>query len=238
MKKSFCLIVCVLIFVVCAFVECAPPDDTPGSEDGAGFDVDTTVTDDYKLYMPDKEIVDVGFIFYLGTMMDLSNYDYVLTEIAASGVAVCVPNNAFADLAYSENEIAYEVLGAQRYFVGGHSQGGGAAVRRACENLQTTVGCILFSPLVSNDCSLAQTTLPAIFFQAENDRVLTDAMQQDAKSRMNDLCQYVLLEGAGHMCYGESDLLDSGGTVRDKREIQDEIASQTIAFIDRVIAGL
>ena len=38
-----------------------------------------------------------------------------------------------------------------------------------------------------------------------------------------------------HMCYGTSSLLDGGGTIRDKAEIQAEVAQKTLAFMQQVI---
>lgn len=195
------------------------------------YSVNCVETEDYKLYKPDAEAIEYGFIFFLGTAMSVDNYDYILTKIAAAGFSVYVPSNMFPDLTYDTINIDYDAIGAEKYFVGGHSQGGGAAVRYASENADTIQGLILFSPLVSNSATLAGTEIPSLYFQAENDYVLTDAMQADAKSRMNDSCEYVLLNGAGHMCYGKSSLLDNGGTVRPKEEIQNEIIAKTLSFI-------
>lgn len=201
------------------------------------YDVAETETTDYKLYMPEADGVNIGFIFYLGTAMSTSNYDYIMRKIASAGIAVYVPNNPFPDLAYKTDEKAYSVLKLSGYFIGGHSQGGGAAVRRAYENSDTTKGVILFSPLVSNPTTLADTSLPSVYFEAQNDYVLSASQRENAKSRMNAHCEYVLLNGAGHMCYGESNLLDGGGTVRDKREIQDEIAAKVIVFMQNALNG-
>lgn len=231
-KKTLCVFAVILLCCVCA-AAFGCKDGEP--QEGGSETLDITAAEDYKLFMP-KEGVRAGFIFYLGTAMDVDNYDSILTKVAESGIAVYVSSNPFPDLLYDEEEAAYDLLGLNKYFIGGHSQGGGAAVRRACENEDSTAGCILLSPLVSNSFTLADKDIPAIYFEAENDNVLSSGMQNNAKSRMNESCEFVLLQGAGHMCYGESSLLDGGGTVRDKAEIQAEVAEKIIAFINGVLA--
>lgn len=241
--KRFCLRLAAIAAITCVFcsvflTSCSKDDATAvdySDLGGNSYAVTQSVNDGYKLYTPQTDGVTYGFVFFLGTAMSVSNYDYVLGKIAAAGIAVYVPSNPFPDLSYGANVLDTGVTGAQKFFVGGHSQGGGAAVRYACENTDDTAGAILFSPLVSNDRSLKDGSLPALYFEAQNDYVLTDDMQNDAKSRMNASCRYVLLEGAGHMCYGQSSLLDGGGTTRDKREIQDEIVACVLDFMQNVI---
>lgn len=203
---------------------------------GNDYEVVETHDNDGKLYQPQGK-AKWGFIFYLGTAMNMSNYDYILNKIASKGIAVYVVNNMFADIMYNEEEKAYKVLGDINYFIGGHSQGGGAGLRRAIENPETTKGCVFYSALVSNQCTLADTQIPAILFEAENDNILSSKQKQDTKNRMNSLCTYVLLEGANHMCYGKASvgLMGDGENTRDKQEIQDEIVVKTLEFMDKVI---
>lgn len=200
------------------------------------YDVETIIDDDSKIYQP-KANVEWAFIFYLGTSMSLDNYDDILKSIASHGIAVIVPDNKFADLTYKAQESAYKKYGEINYIIGGHSQGGGAAVRRASENMQSTKACILMSPMISNDASLKDTQLPVLFFEAQNDGILNDKHKQTIKSRMNGLCEYVLLEGANHMCYGEAEagLLGDGKNEREKSQIQAQVVDKCIEFIDGVI---
>lgn len=224
-----------LLFALCACTKKPAADYTDLAQNS--YDVKITDEDGGRLYSPEADNVTWGFIFYLGTAMSTDNYDYIMTAVAAAGIAVYVPSNPFPDLLYSENEEGFSALGTQNYFIGGHSQGGGAAVRRACENLSSTRGVVLFSPLISNDFTMSDKDMPTIYFEAENDNVLSQSMQNAAKSRMNESCEFITLQGAGHMCYGTSSLLDGGGTVRDKREIQDEVIAATLDFMQEVISG-
>lgn len=222
-----------LLFALCACTEKPAADYTDLAQNS--YDVKITDEDGGRLYSPEADNVTWGFIFYLGTAMSTDNYDYIMTAIAKAGIAVYVPSNPFPDLLYSENEEGFSALGTQNYFIGGHSQGGGAAVRRACENLSSTRGVVLFSPLISNDFTMSDKYMPTIYFEAENDNVLSQSMQNAAKSRMNESCEFITLLGAGHMCYGTSSLLDGGGTVRDKREIQNEVIAATLDFMQKII---
>lgn len=236
------LLLCLLLSSCFVSCQSAPENGVTGNVDYSdlaanSYEVEEVTNTGYKLYRPVADGVEYALIFFLGTAMSVDNYDYIMTKTAAAGVAVYVPSNPFPDLTYNTIAIDYNAIGAEYYLVGGHSQGGGAAVRYAAENADTIKGLILFSPLVSNDATLVGIDIPSLYFQAENDYVLTDAMQADAKSRMNDACKYVLLNGAGHMCYGESSLLDNGGTVRPKQEIQDGILHEIVSFLDAAING-
>ena len=222
-----------LLFLICACTEKPASDYTDLMRNN--YEVEISDEDDGRLYSPQAKNVTWGFIFYLGTAMSTDNYDYIMTAIAKAGIAVYVPSNPFPDLLYSENEEGYFALDTQNYFIGGHSQGGGAAVRRACENPTSTRGVALYSPLISNDCTLSDKDMPTIYFEAENDKVLSSSMQSAAKNRMNKDCEFVTLRGAGHMCYGASSLLDGGGTTRDKAEIQAEVIQKTLSFMQSVI---
>ena len=219
------LAVCLCFCLACLGACEDPPVADLSNMAANSYEVEITDTEEYRLYMPKATGVTCGFIFYLGTAMNTDNYDVILSAISAAGVAVYVSSNPFPD----------SLLNAEKYFVGGHSQGGGAAVRRACENAQTTAGAILLSPLISNDFTLADKDVPTLYFEAENDYVLSSSMQAAAKGRMNESCEFITLRGAGHMCYGASDLLDGGGTIRDKAEIQREVSAAILAFMQRVI---
>ena len=122
-KKTLCVFAVILLCCVCAAAfGCA--------DDGGSETLDITAAEDYKLFMP-KEGVRAGFIFYLGTAMGVDNYDSILTKVAESGIAVYVSSNPFPDLLYDEEEAAYDLLGLNKYFIGGHLPGGGGAGGRA-----------------------------------------------------------------------------------------------------------
>lgn len=202
------------------------------------YEIETLSVNGYKLYQP-KANTEWVFVFYLGTAMLIDNYDAILSNVAAHGISVVVPNNKFADVMYKQTEAAYGMFKADNYILGGHSQGGGAAIRRASENLQTTKACVLYSPMLAptNDTTLSESDLPVIFFEAENDKILSSSDKSKVKTRMNGTCEYVMLEGANHMCYGESSLMSSqdGALERTKEEIQAQVTQLTLEFLDKII---
>ena len=233
--KKVAAAIAMLLFALCLGA-CAPLPEADYTDIALNsYEVEITDREDGRLFSPKAENVTWGFIFYLGTAMSTDNYDNIMTEIASAGIAVFVNSNPFPDVLYNEEDGAYAALGMQNYFIGGHSQGGGTAVRRACENPTSTRGVALYSPLISNDCTLSDKDMPTIYFEAENDNVLSSSMQSAAKNRMNKDCEFVTLRGAGHMCYGASSLLDGGGTTRDKAEIQAEVIQKTLSFMQSVI---
>lgn len=137
MDKKFLIFISAIAVIVlfCAtFVSCTQRNDAPSVDytdiAGNSYNVNVTDTSEYKSYIP--LFSDIEF----------------LEKIARAGIAVYVPANPFPDLAYSPTENGYEILKLGNYFIGGHSQGGGAAIRRAAENLGNTAGLILFSPMI------------------------------------------------------------------------------------------
>lgn len=197
--------------------------------------VDISEEEGYRIFTPQAEGAEWGFLFYLGTAMPVDNYDDILTGIAATGICVVVSPNPFPDLFYSETEKAYSLTDAKKFFIGGHSQGGGAAVRRACENPESTYGCVLYSPLISNDFTLADKTLPVLFFEAENDKVLSSSIKTAAKERMSESCEFIFLEGANHMVYGTKDFFADGENDLPKTDTQAKTLSETVRFFRSVI---
>lgn len=247
MKKNLRITIAVLLISVTSAVliasvfcgNCSASDTSErvSYEDIASnsYSVSVLERDGYAVYAPEYD-PDFALLFYVGTLMAHSNYDEILTAIASSGIAVLVSDNPFPDIMYDASEAAFDEYSDIKYFVGGHSQGGGAALRRAVENTDRVVGVILYSAMVSNDATLAGTDMPLIYFEAENDKVLTSEFKDDALSRVNDSCEYVFLDGANHMCYGKASFEPfDGKNDRPVAEIRSEIVSETIAFMQKVI---
>lgn len=87
-----------------------------------GYEIEILNVDGYRLYQP-KANTEWVFVFYLGTAMSTDNYDAILSEVAAHGISVVVPNDKFADVMYSKTEKAYGMFDCEKYILGGHSQG-------------------------------------------------------------------------------------------------------------------
>lgn len=213
--------------------------DDPGAVSYAdiaanSFEVTTYKRSDYLVYAPQCD-VQWAFLFYVGTAMPTDNYDYIMRGIATAGIAVLVSDNPFADIMYKKTETAFDEYTDVKYFIGGHSQGGGAAVRRAVENYAVTAGVVLYSPMIVNDKTLAGTDMPTICFEAENDKVLQDEHKATAAGRMNEDCQFVMLKGANHMAYGNIGFGFDGELTVSAESVQEEVLQKTLAFMQRVI---
>ena len=74
-----------------------------------------------------------GVIFYVGTAIEPKYYEYLGNALAKQGYLVVIPkvtlNMTYAY--YKAQEEAFSAYPNVKFFVAGHSQGGGAALRRA-----------------------------------------------------------------------------------------------------------
>ena len=108
-----------------------------------------------NIYFPADNVESkYGFLFFVGTAIPPEKYDYLATALAKQGFIVAIPfvslNMTYAY--YGENtkvvaEKIFEKYSDIEFFVGGHSQGGGAAMRFAYEELERIKGAVFMSPL-------------------------------------------------------------------------------------------
>lgn len=234
-KKIFATLSTLLIAIFCCIGFCSCDKNKKVPVDYASdmnFDVKIVEDDDYKIYEPisnDGKEVDYkyGVIFYLGTAINEDNYDYLGNALAKQGYLAVMPKIYFAYFQYKDVENAFERYKDVKFFIGGHSQGGGAAIRRAQENSNQVAGAILFAPLASrhqlldeegnpvvnddgitvyvND-SLKDLQLPTLLLEASGDHVLKQEFKDDALSRLNPatLTRYMIEPGA-HMSFSTFD---------------------------------
>lgn len=233
------VIICLSLSLLLA--GCSPRDEvkpiTTDDMELGKYEVKVEDKGEYTVFIPQCRS-DYGFIFYLGTAMNANNYKNILTDIASSGINVMVVHNAFAELKYSETdkitEEIYNEYGIKKYFIGGHSQGGGAAIRYAYENGEKVQGLILYSPFASGNYSLKESNLPVIYFEAENDKVLNQEQKDVTRNCLAEDIEYIFIEGGNHMCYGDAKFID-GELERDLKEVQREISEKTSAYILNVL---
>lgn len=222
------LCLCTLSFVACDKRETPCVDYTLDND----FYVEFSNTQDYRIFCPkiDKSqpiTAKYGLIFYVGTGIDASYYDYLGTALAKQGYLTLISKNTFAYAQYQTTESAFSMYPDVKFFVGGHSQGGGCAIRRAKENSSSLLGALLFAPIayrhklldkdnnpVLDDNgieiyvkdSLVDAALPVLLLQASADRVLSDDIKADALSRLNkDRTQQHTLSPASHMSFSTFD---------------------------------
>lgn len=156
-----------------------------------------------------------GLVFYVGTAINPSFYDFLASALARQGYIVVLPKvrlNMTYFFYNADGEDALERYGV-KFFVGGHSQGGGAAVRRAEENADALAGVVLLAPLCyahsaideeghqyQHNDTLIGTGLPTLLLEAELDNVLTDDMKATTLKRIDpNKTEMHTLEGCTHM---------------------------------------
>lgn len=106
-----------------------------------------------RVFKPLNAIPKYGLVFFVGTFINPNNYDYLGEALAKQGYVVIIPNSILAYWQYDTKSLPITTSTQQlfpdiQFFVGGHSQGGGAALRFACENLANTCGAVFFAPLM------------------------------------------------------------------------------------------
>lgn len=237
MKKTSALaIIFTIIVLSCCigFVSCDKHDDPIQVNYALDNDFNVGVTDTqtrmtFEPLSADGIRVDYkyGLVFYPGTLIDAKYYEYLGNALAKQGYLVVIPKLLFAYAQYENEESAFADYPNVRFFVGGHSQGGGAAIRRAQECYDQITGAILFSPLAyrhqlldengdpvkdENEIeiyikdTLIDLSLPALLLEASDDNVLSDEQKADAKSRLNENCtmSYAITPGS-HMSFSTMD---------------------------------
>lgn len=194
------------------------------------------------VYYPENVTAKYGFVFFVGSFIPSENYEYLGRALAKQGYIVAIPN-VMANSTYTyydtntkvATEKLFNMFPDVSFFVGGHSQGGGAAMKFAENNQERLLGAIFLSPLcytvdrlnpnydpyndpvsemyerdedgniIQDRDTLENSTLPALLLEAENDHVLTDAMKDDARSRMPAGYTRFVLSPASHMSFSTLD---------------------------------
>ncbi len=207
MRKGIALI---LVLAICVVAVCACNDsgeDTAVYVDYSAvndYEIEKVEEDDYVTYAPMGVEATCGVLFYLGTAIAPAYYEYLTTALAKQGYLVVVSTNLFAYIQYAEEEPTFENYPNVKFFIGGHSQGGGAGVRRAVENADKVAGLFLLAPLTFDGYSLAETDMPVLLLNAENDGVLSSTMKSEAKSRLPESRTEYLIDGC-HMSFSTND---------------------------------
>ncbi len=197
---------------------------------------------DYVTYLPKNVAYTYGLLFYLGTAITPEKYDYLADSLAKQGYLVVISKNAFAWVMYKKDEPTFEKYPDVKFFIGGHSQGGGAAVKRAKENLDSTMGLVLLAPLAYEVDSVADTNIPTLLINAKNDGVLTDRMKETSKNVIPRERKEYLIDGA-HMSFSTYDddtvlkfFNDGPATAEVKAEQKRLTVEYTLAFFKDTIA--
>ncbi|MBD5092264.1 MAG: hypothetical protein HDT36_02670 [Clostridiales bacterium] len=256
MKKLFSIVLIIAVLCSAAFClfSCNTPnnksDNTPDNQEvyvdygkDNSYEFEVTEDDDAVTYMPKGATAKYGLLFYLGTIIPPECYAYLAEPLARQGYVVVIPKILFAYFLYKETEVAFEKHPNVEFFIGGHSQGGGAAIKRAQENPNSIKGVILYAPLCNGKETIEDTSIPTLLLEATKDNVLNYSQKETARGRLPENRTEYMLEGC-HMSFSSFDddaLLapfNDGPVTAEEKAAQKEMTYQyTLAFMRSVILG-
>ena len=282
MKGKICIAIALVLLITTALCLFACDKDESVAVDYSAensFFVKTTDSDSALVFEPVQDPVygddgmtytkvnyRYGVVFYVGTAIEPKYYEYLGTALAKQGYLVVMPkfklNMAYNY--YAEQEKAFSDYPNVKFFIAGHSLGGGAAIRRASENASSVAGAILLSPLAyrhkkldengkpvkdENDVeiyisdNLKDVDVPTLLIEAAEDHVLTDEMKADARSRLKEGYTLKGISPCAHMsfCSADSDDVlkvfndDGEGISESDKQAQ---RTQTVAYVLEFVKNL
>lgn len=230
-----------LVSLVFGVIGCGEKDDSGEIDYSVENNFEYTINDKTNsiVYEPTSVTPKYGLIFYVGTAIGYEYYEYLASALARQGYLVVLPKvkGGLAYMLYNDNEHAFTDYPNVEFFVGGHSQGGGAAVRRAEENAQRVKGVILYAPLCYNDDSIKELGLPTLLLEATKDGVLTAEMKADAKARLPVNRTEFMIDGC-HMSFSSFDddgtltFFNDGPILEEVKQAQkNKTVEYTLAFL-------
>ena len=234
MKKISLTLILLILYLLAFSSACDIEEDrTIDYQADNSFTVIVSDTDTALIYMPEGKDPRYGIIFYVGTFLPPDVYPVISRALAKEGYLVVIPKVLYntAYLSYAEEEYAFSEFPDIQFFVGGHSQGGGAAIKRAYENSDKVIGAVLYSPLCYNNDTLINTDIPVLLIEAENDNVLSEAMKEDSRSRLKAGYTHYVIAGGNHMGYSDMTFPADGIMTIEKEEMQQEVSDYTLQFL-------
>ncbi len=247
MKRLFnCLFVLAIALSLAVTIAVATPKQNESSEQNTlyasvdyakvnAFEYEILDEKDYLTYIPKEVNYTYGLLFYVGTTIGAKNYDYLASKLATQGYLVVINKNPFAWVMYQKNEPTFEKYPNVSFFFGGHSQGGGAAVKRAKENLDKVQGLVLLAPLAYEIDSVADKNVPTLLINATLDGVLTSGMVAESKRAIPSNRTEYTIEGA-HMSFSEWDSDSTLKLFNDGPISADTKATQKSLTVEYVLA--
>ncbi len=264
-KISAILLVFTILALPAVFAGCGARVPDADYSDDVVYQTTVSDTENALTYSPQGVKPRYGMIFYIGTAIGPSNYDYLGKALAERGYLVVFPkfDLGLAFYMYNDDEAAFDAYRDVRFFIGGHSQGGGAALRRAQENPDRTQGLVLLAPLCytidgipltggldidpSEFYNVRSSTIPTLVLQAGEDRVLSEEQRSAVFDCVNpDHCQTHVISPGSHMSFSaldNDDMLkmfngDGDGISAEQKISQREQTTQYILdFLHRVVNG-
>lgn len=245
MKRFLIFTLTALLFVsVFSFAGCGetpkPEVDKVDYSSDNNYDYEMVSDDDFVTYTPNANATK-GLLFYLGTAIAPEHYDYLASALAKQGYLVVISTNGFPYVFYDDDEPTFDKYPNVDFYVGGHSQGGGAAVKRAKENPDKVKGLVLLAPLAYAVDSVADSTIPTLLLEATKDGVLTSSMKAEAKTCLPENRTEYLIEGC-HMSFSTYDndtvlsLFKDGPASAEVRQNQKNLTVEyVLAFLKSLV---
>ncbi len=221
-KRLALLLVGIFVLLALSLYACDKPIPKVDYTLDNDFSVNIEDGEDALVFSPIGAPPTVGLLFYVGTIIDASNYEYLGKALAKQGYLAVFPKVMFAFYQYDDYEPTYDRFKGVRFFLGGHSQGGGAAIRRAQENPDATEGLILLAPLCykyngsvfnggggTGDIdfyNVAELALPSLILHAAGDRVLSSSQKSAVFECVNaEYCEKHVISPGAHMSFSTAD---------------------------------
>ncbi len=244
MKKTITVLTLIILLASCSLAigcEEKVPTVDYGGENAYEY---TVLDEEYLTYIPDGVTVRYGLLFYVGTAIPAEEYDYLFSALASQGYLVVANKNPFSYIMYEEEEPTFSRYPDVKFFVGGHSQGGGATLKRTKENFDIVQGMIMLAPLAYDEDSLADTEMPALLIEAVSDGVLNASMKAESKRSLPKNHVHRLIEGA-HMSFSSYDddfvlkLFKDGPATQECKDAQKQLTVEYILqFLKDTISGI
>ncbi len=258
-KSRILYAICAAILVaVFAIGLCAcNKEQSPYASDNA-FEIEISDSEDALVFAPKGFSYTYGVIFYVGALVEPTYYSYLGEALAKQGYLAVFPkidgNNAYNN--YTESEPALEKYKKVKFFIAGHDFGGGAAVRRASENVGA-IGVMLYAPLgfakqkfdengkleydddgnvVWEHYSIAGLSIPTLLVETDDalrteDLKLAATQHTDASST-----EIVLLTNSDSISFSSIDAFSS--LTEEQRSAQREnTLNHTLSFLKKVVCG-
>ena len=204
-KKKLIAIACVIAALVTAFAIYVGiyyhADDAAVSAyiDASGV----TVTETSAYFTVGKADAKRGLIFYPGAKVEARAYVPLAIELAKEGiftVVVKMPFNiSFFDINAADRVIK-KYSSVEKWFVGGHSQGGSMAAIYAQNHQNKVAGVVLLGAYSTAD--LSGTGLSAFVAYGSSDGVLNMKQYEKNLKNLPKNTSYLVIDGGNHAGFG------------------------------------
>lgn len=173
---------------------------------------------------PDQQS-DTALIFYPGAKVEHTAYIPILEKLSQNGI-ICVlikmPFNMAIFDSNAADKVFEELPNIKKWYIGGHSMGGAMASSYAANHKDKVKGLILLGAYIYGDVS-PQDTL-----------TIYGTLNSNLEEHINYTENVVIIEGGNHAQFGNYGEQKGDPPARISREIQQDIAVDSIlAFIQK-----